>query len=108
MKLTSPYIHKDEVIILEDGRWLMTYSPRAGGLALSDNRALVKCMEARIPLGVFKQLTNKTDRYHGSTYHVLGLGLITNWLIVYSLWREQPVQKEQAMSDNLQIGRAHV
>src|SRR5262249_8772385 len=79
MKLTSPYIHKDEVIILEDGRWLMTYSPRAGGLVLSDNRALVKCMEAQIPLGVFKQLTNKTNRYHGSTYHILGLGLITNY-----------------------------
>jgi len=79
MKLTSPYEHKDEVIFLEDGRWLMTYSPRAGGLHLSDNRALVKCMDERIPLGVFKQLTNKTDRYYGSTYRVLGLGLITSY-----------------------------
>jgi len=79
MKLTSPYAHKDEVIFLEDGRWLMTYSPRTGGLALSDNRALVKCMDERIPLGVFKQLTTKTDRRYGSTYHVLGLGLITSY-----------------------------
>ena len=62
MKLSSPYVHKDEVIFLEDGRWLMTYSPRAGGLDLSDNRALIKCMDERVPLGVFKQLrTKRTD-----------------------------------------------
>jgi hypothetical protein len=79
MKLSSPYTKKDEVIILEDGRWLMTYSPRAGGLALSDNRALVKCMDERVPLGVFKQLTDKTNRNYGSTYQVLGLGLITSY-----------------------------
>lgn len=64
---------------MKDGRWQMRYAPRAGGLDLSDNRALVKCLEARIPLGVFKQLTNKTDRYYGSTYRVLGLGLITSY-----------------------------
>jgi hypothetical protein len=79
MKLSSPYEHKDEVVFLEDGRWLMTYSPRVGGLHLSDNKALVKCMDERIPLGVFKQITDKTDRQHGSTYRVLGLGLITSY-----------------------------
>jgi hypothetical protein len=79
MKLSSPYSHKDEVIFLEDGRWLMTYSPRAGGLDLADNRALVKCMEERVPLGVFRQLTDKTNRYHGSTYRILGLGLIISY-----------------------------
>ena len=36
MKLSSPYAHKDEVVFLEDGRWLMIYSPRAGGLYHSD------------------------------------------------------------------------
>src|SRR5215475_12680250 len=79
MKLSSPYAHKDEVVFLEDGRWLMLYSPRAGGLNHSDNRALVRCMEERIPIGIFKQLTGKTDRYYGSTYCVLGLGLITSY-----------------------------
>jgi len=79
MKLSSPYEYKDEVIFLEDGRWLMTYSPRAGGLSLSDNRALIKCMDERVPIGIFKQLTDKTDRKHGSTYRVLGLGLITGY-----------------------------
>ena len=36
----SPYAHKDEVVFLEDGRWLMDYSPRSGGLEQSDNQAL--------------------------------------------------------------------
>ena len=78
MKLSSPYAHKDE-FFPGDGRWWMFYSPRAGGLYHSDNRALVRCMEERIPLGVFKQLTGKTDRYYGSTYRVLGLGMITSY-----------------------------
>ena len=75
MKLSSPYAHKDEVVFLEDGRWLMLYSPRSGRAHHPDNRALVRCMEERIPIGVFKQLTGKTDKYYGSTYRVLGLGL---------------------------------
>src|SRR5512136_220661 len=76
-KSVSPYDQKDQVVFLDDGRWLMTYAPRSGGLDISDNHALVKCMDDRVPLGVFKQLTDKTDRQHGSTYLVLGLGLIT-------------------------------
>lgn len=77
--ISSPYEHKDEVLFLDDGRWLMTYSPRAGGLQIPDNRALVKCMDERVPIAVFKQLTDKTDRKFGSTYRVLGLGLVTRY-----------------------------
>ncbi len=72
----SPYEHKDEVIFLDDGRWLMTYSPRSGGLEISDNRALVKCMDQRLTVGVIQQITDKTQ---GSTYKVLGLGTINNY-----------------------------
>lgn len=75
----SPYKHKDEVLFLDDGRWLMTYSPRAGGLQIADNRALVKCMDEHAPVGVFKQLTDRTDRKRGSTYQILGLGLVTGY-----------------------------
>ena len=57
----------------------MTYSPRAGGLDIADNRALVKCMDERLPLAVFRQLTDKTDRKLGSTYRVLGLGLVSGY-----------------------------
>jgi hypothetical protein len=79
LRTTSPYEDKDEVIFLDDGRWLMTYSPRVGGLQIADNRALVKCMDDRVPLGVFRQLTDQTDRKYGSTYLVLGLGLVTGF-----------------------------
>lgn len=79
IRTTGPYEDKDEVVFLEDGRWLMTYSPRAGGLDIADNRALVKCMDERIPIGVFRQVTDKTDRKWGSTYRVLGLGLVTSY-----------------------------
>jgi hypothetical protein len=75
----SQYEERDEVIYLDDGRWLMTYSPRSGGLDIADNRALVRCMEDRVPVGVFRQLTDRTDREYGSTYRVLGLGLVAGY-----------------------------
>lgn len=78
MKAGSPYEKKDDVIFLEDGRWLMTYSPRSGGLEISDNRALVKCMDTRMPLAVFKQITDKSSSQR-STFLVLGLGLVTSF-----------------------------
>jgi len=79
MKLNSPYEHKDRVNFLEDGRWVMKYSPRSGGQEHSDNRALIKCMDDNVPLAVFMQLTDKRDRKYGSTYRVLGLGLINGY-----------------------------
>ena len=72
----SPYSQKDEVVFLEDGRWLMDYSPRSGGLDLSDNRALVKCKDERLPLAVIQQVATKRQ---GTAYKVLGLGIITNY-----------------------------
>ncbi len=77
-KIKSPYDNKDEVIFLEDGRWIMDYAPRSGGPEHPDNRALVKCLKDKVPLGVFKQITDKKSR-SGSTYRVLGLGLISNY-----------------------------
>ncbi len=72
----SPYEHKDEVVFLEDGRWLMTYSPRLGGLNFWENRALVRCLDDHMPLAVIQQVT---DRTKGSTYKVLGLGIISGY-----------------------------
>ena len=79
IKQSSPYEHKDEATFLDDGQWLITYAPRSGGLDMSDNRALLKCTEKKVPLGVFKQMTEKTNKKYGSTYLVMGLGLITNY-----------------------------
>lgn len=77
MKSGSPYEKKDDVIFIE-GRWLMNYSPRSGGLDISDNNALVRCMDTTTPVAVFKQESDKTSS-QGSTYLVMGLGLITNY-----------------------------
>jgi len=79
MKLNSPYEHKDRVNFLKDGRWVMKYSPRSGGQEHSDNRALIKCMDDNVPLAVFMQLTDKRNRKYGSSYKVLGLGLIIEY-----------------------------
>jgi len=76
MAAGSPYEHKDEVVFLDDGRWLMTYSPRSGGLDLSDNRALVRCMDDHMPLAVIQQVADKSK---GSTYKILGLGIISGY-----------------------------
>jgi len=79
MRINSPYHHKDEFLFLEDGRWLMTYAPRSGGFAVSDNKALKKCMDKQVPLGIFVQETDKRNRQVGSTYRVMGLGLISQY-----------------------------
>lgn len=78
MKQGSPYAEKDDVVFLSDGRWLMEYSPRAGGLKIADNIALMNCKNEAMPLGVFLQITDKSIR-HGSTYRVLGLGVISEY-----------------------------
>lgn len=72
----SPYAQKDDVVFLEDGRWLMDYSPRSGGLEHSENRALVRCLDDRVPIGVIQQVTTKAQ---GSTYKVLGLGILSRY-----------------------------
>lgn len=72
----SQYSQKDEVVFLEDGRWLMDYSPRSGGLDISDNRALVKCRDERLPVAVIQQVATKKQ---GTAYKILGLGIITNY-----------------------------
>jgi hypothetical protein len=91
MKHGSVYKHKDEFIFLEDGRWLMAYSPRKGGLHISDNVALMNCMQDKVPVGVIAQVTAKTDTQSGSTYHVLGLGLVTNYNTLHDVFEIQSV-----------------
>jgi hypothetical protein len=74
--LTSPY--SDQINYLPDRSWWIYYSPKAGDLAISSNRALFQCMEDAEPILVFRQETAKTSRT-GSSYRILGLGLITEF-----------------------------
>ncbi|NJN98035.1 MAG: hypothetical protein HC875_30125 [Anaerolineales bacterium] len=91
MKQGSVYEHKDEFIFLEDGRWLMAYSPRKGGLQVSDNVSLINCMQDKVPVGVIAQVTAKTDKQSGSTYHILGLGIVTNYNTLHGVFEIQSV-----------------
>jgi hypothetical protein len=92
-KPSSPYGKKDEILFLDDGRWIMTYSPRSGGLDISDNRALVECMNMKMPLAVFQQVSDKKS-HQGSTYLVLGLGLITNFDIKNDVFVIESIDRE--------------
>ncbi|GAB4428313.1 MAG: hypothetical protein Fur0044_26140 [Anaerolineae bacterium] len=91
MKQGSIYEHKDEFIFLDDGRWLMTYSPRKGGLEIPDNVALARCMQDKIPIGVIAQVTTRTNRESGSTYRILGLGMVTDYNPIQDVFEVQSV-----------------
>lgn len=91
MKQGSIYEHKDAYVFLEDGRWLMDYSPRKGGLDLSDNFALINCMQDKVPVGVITQVTTRTDKQVGSTYQILGLGIVTNFNLAQNVFEIQSV-----------------
>lgn len=71
--LASPY--SDQINYLPDRSWWIYYSPKAGDLAIASNRALFQCMEDHEPVLVFRQETAKRSR-GGSSYRILGLGLI--------------------------------
>jgi len=74
--LDSPY--SDEIRYLPDGRWTLQYSARVGGLAHSDNRALMKCLERGAPVGVVVQTRRKQDP-RGVGYRIQGLALVRDY-----------------------------
>jgi hypothetical protein len=63
-----------------DGSWVYDYSPegRAGriDMGLDTNRALIKCMADRVPVGVLRQVI---DREGNRAYEVRGLGYVTGF-----------------------------
>jgi len=74
--LVNPYA--DKVTFLPDGRWIIKYSPREGGLNLAVNQGLLKCMVDKEPVIVLKQLSDRTGG-QGAQYRLMGLGLIDNY-----------------------------
>jgi hypothetical protein len=71
--LKSPY--NDETHYNPDATWWMHYSPKAGGINLSANAALIRCMTDSEPIIVLKQISDKMSRT-GARYRLLGLGLV--------------------------------
>ncbi|MBN1219727.1 MAG: HNH endonuclease [Anaerolineae bacterium] len=91
IKQGSIYEDKDEFVFLDDGRWLMTYSPRKGGLEIPDNVALANCMQDKVPVGVIAQITPKTHKKSGSTYQILGLGIVTDYNPIQDVFEIQSI-----------------
>jgi hypothetical protein len=71
--LSGPY--EDTVSIQDDGRWVLDYNQEGSNSDHFTNRALLKCMDDRVPVGVLVQVRPKP----ASRYKVLGLGLVTDF-----------------------------
>ena len=84
--LTSPY--SDQIRYLSDRSWTLAYSPKAGGLEIAANRALINCMEDHEPLLVFRQMTAK-ESIVGSSYLIAGLGMIERFEADTQIFRIQ-------------------
>lgn len=67
--------YNDQTHHNRDGTWWMHYSPKAGGMDLEANAALIRCMTDLEPLLVVKQMS-ANDSEEGSRYRFLGLGLV--------------------------------
>ena len=55
----------------------MHYSPKAGGMDIAANAALVRCMTDSEPLLVVKQASDRSSST-GARHRLLGLGLVKN------------------------------
>jgi putative restriction endonuclease len=72
--------YKDEVpSVAPDGSWVYRYFQENEDISLRDseytNRGLLECMNARVPVGVLRQVSPKPN----TRYQVYGLGLVTTW-----------------------------
>jgi hypothetical protein len=74
--LKSPY--SDQTHFNPDRTWWMHYSPKAGGMDLAANTAMIRCMDAAEPLLVLKQISAKDSR-SGAQHRLFGLGLVESF-----------------------------
>lgn len=92
---TGPY-PDGEIQTLPDGSWLYRYTPEgtkgSTDLSLSTNRALLKSMEDKVPVGVFIQAElPKTRR----TYEVMGLAYVEKFDGSHFIMHGQPINFEE-------------
>jgi hypothetical protein len=90
--LKNPYA--DKIAYNADGSWFFSYSPKSGALDSAVNQSLFNCEADREPVLVLKQLTNKSDK-RGTTYKILGLGLIESFDMTERLFRIRELTIEQ-------------
>lgn len=90
--LKNPYA--DRISFNPDRSWYFFYSPKAGALDSAVNQSLFNCLRDKEPVLVLKQLTDKTAR-QGTTYKMLGLGVIEDFDQGERLFRIREVTIEQ-------------
>lgn len=82
--LKSPY--HDKVSFNSDRTWWIQYSPKAGGMDIEVNAALIRCMTDRQPIVVLRQMSDKTGP-RGATHRLLGLGFVETFDAGANLFR---------------------
>src|SRR6266480_2844789 len=78
--------YSDQLFHNPDRTWWMEYSPKAGGLDLAVNAALVRCLTDKEPGLVVRQESDKTSDA-GARHGMLGLGYIQNLDAAADLFR---------------------
>jgi putative restriction endonuclease len=75
-----------------DGSWSYRYSPEgrngATDLTLPSNKGLIRCMEDRVPVGVFRQ---ESDAHGHRVYKVLGLAFVERLEGDHFVLRGEPI-----------------
>jgi hypothetical protein len=89
--LRGVYPDKDPTVE-PDGSWEYNYAPEGRNgrpdMTLDTNRALLKCMEERVPIGVIRQIrASGRDRI----YEVRGLGYVTEFDGSHFVLRGEPI-----------------
>jgi HNH endonuclease len=78
--------YSDEVFYNSDRTWWINYSPKAGGMDLAVNTALIRCISDKQPVLVLRQESNKTSP-DGARYRLLGLGAVEDFDVANDLFR---------------------
>ena len=81
-----------EPVVEPDGSWKYEYAPEGRGgqpdMTLDTNRALLRCMEEKVPIGVIRQIRASGV---GRVYEVRGLGYVTGFDGTYFTLRGEPI-----------------
>ena len=93
--LRGPYPDQ-EPEVFSDGSWVYRYTPEGRGgktvMDLDTNKALLKCMEDRLPVGVLRQRVNQPGK---TAYEVLGLAYVTNFDGTHFILSGEPIRWEE-------------
>jgi hypothetical protein len=90
--LKSPYA--DKIFFNPDRTWWIQYSPKAGGMGIAVNAALVRSMTDGQPVLVMRQISDKTSR-EGARHRLLGLGFVENFDPNENLFRIRGLEWEE-------------